>query len=194
MSLPASDAFTGTGALSASWTVQLGSPSRSSDVFIGTGGSESTAKWNADTFANDQYSQCVLASGQNWGGPSVRCSAAGSDMYWYVGSAGAGVLYKRVSGGYTSLGAINIAAGHTAKLEAVGTTITLYDNGVSAGAATDSGLASGSAGLGVYIGNSPTLDDWQGDNVGGAAGPTAAQMIGIFDQQLSGGIIGRVDA
>jgi hypothetical protein len=193
MSLPATDDFAGTGGLSGSWTVQQGSPSRASGVMVSGSSTENTAFWNADVFNNDQYSQILRSNVNNYSGPSVRCSAdtgANTDMYWYVGSASGGVVYKMLNGAYTALFSADVAGGHTAKLTAVGTTIELFDNGVSAGSATDSALASGSAGAGIY-GNGTDLDDWEGGNTS-VSGPTAAQQIGIFDQELSGQMVGLV--
>ncbi len=186
MSLPATDAFAGTGALSGSWTVQLGTPQRVSSHFASPSGTENTAFWNADAFNNDQYAQCVLNNGLQFGGPIVRASgtAGSSQFYWALGcsvaSGGTGVLYKYVTGSYTSLGTFNTDVGHTSKLQIVGSGITLFDNGVSILTASDAGIVSGSAGLGGYGTAAPLLDTWQADNVGGGGttiSPTGAALV-----------------
>jgi hypothetical protein len=169
MSLPATDNFAGTGALSGSWTVQEGTPARVGGV-CQNGATQGTAFWNADAFNNDQYSQCIVDV-NNWKGPSVRNSAdtgANTDQYWWVSSISSGVVYLRVNAGFTSLFSANCASGSLAKMTATGTTIEVFDNGVSQGTATDATLGSGSAGVGTYA--SGTADDWEGGNIGGGGG------------------------
>jgi hypothetical protein len=172
MSLPATDNFAGTGALSGSWTVQEGTPARLTGAFNSSAGStQNTAFWNADVFNNDQYSQCIVDV-NNYKGPSVRNSAdtgANTDQYWWVSSISTGVCYLRVNAGFTSLFSANCAAGNLAKITATGTSIECFDAGVSQGSAVDATLASGSAGLGTY-GTSGNADDWEGGNIGAVGG------------------------
>lgn len=202
MSLPATDAFTGTDGTaltthSASWTEMFpGSGGCSLSGNKVTGAFGAAAFWNADTFNNDQYSQTVVDSSSRCG-PLVRGRQAGDATHdYYVALddlvvSGATILQACVNGSRTTIVSLaSVPAGHTCRLEVQGTTLRVYDNGVQVGTdQTDSNIADGSAGVCCAV--SGTQDTWEGGNL--AASLTAAQQIGIFDQQLSGCVIGRVD-
>jgi hypothetical protein len=207
MALPATENFTGTaGNLSASWTQQRttrrvqrnGSGLGTQDAIDAN---DVNAFWNADAFANDQYSQIVpVGFGSGAMGVTVRAANTG-DSAWDAyelytdGLSGAGhtELAVIVNGASTVLRsfATTVATGNTIKLDAVGTTLTAYKNGVSLGTQTDSTYGSGSAGINSFWGTgaAPTFDNWEAGNVGttAAAGmPTVALPTRPFR-----GVIGR---
>lgn len=188
MSLPATEPFTGTGALSASWT-QVGfsaqTLARSSDVGKATAADSAhdvEAYWTGDTFSNDQYSQVTvsagLTSGLAFAQALVRASGTGSGsakFYLFATDGGSGsghTSITKVTAGetYTTLQNITttFANGNQLKISVNGTTIRAFKNGTQVGTdQTDSAIASGSAGCGVYNfgGNDIKLDDWEGGNL-----------------------------
>lgn len=188
MSILATDNFNrADGGLGANWTTVTGegSPAIVSNVVqTGATGTDSLAYYNAATWPNDQYSAVKLVTAATafcGNGPVVR-AAAGADTYYqlegnFAGSGpAAGLrLLKRVAGTGTQLVQNSYAwsAGDTARLEIIGTTLTGYINGVSRITATDAALASGNAGLIVYVDSGLTLlakiDDFEGGDFGGGA-------------------------
>lgn len=194
MSLPASDNFGGVAGTNletynASWTAATGT-----GLKIGAGGvcmprdaSMNTAFWNADVFGNDQYSQFVITTGVNYLGPTIRASGVGGSANGYLWSAIDGFLYKIVAGTLSSAvqsGITAAVAGNTVKLEAIGTAIKMYINGLQVGTTyTDSAFASGAPGMFMYEGGSnPAIDTWTGDQIGGGGGgsnwgPMLAQQL-----------------
>lgn len=181
--LPATDAFT-TGSDQA-LTTYSASWSNNSNVFqvltasgtvkANSFDAECAARWNADTFNNDQYAIGSVSANSGGAGYAIgiatRCSISGAATYyhWYSTTTAA-YLGKFITGTWTQLGTDGSAwsAGATCRLDANGTTITPKINGsaVTPGAQTDSGIASGSAGLSGYSNSSSTtLDNWEGGNI-----------------------------
>jgi hypothetical protein len=201
MSLPVQETFTGTNGTTppnASWTNQnaVGVQIQSNAAASATHNSYGLAFWNADVFANDQYSKCIMQGTSFCGGPSVRANA--DNCYWMDcnDSGGTGTcLWKRIGGSFTLLqtlgSGITFANGDEAKISIVGNTIQCFKNSVQIGTDQASGgeLTSGAAGIGCLTGNAATLDDWEGGNV--STGPSAAQLSGVFDQQQSGAMVGQ---
>ena len=120
--------------------------------------------YNATT-ANDQYSQCVQAASVC--GPAVRLQGTSRDGYFYhVNSA---TLYSRVSGTANSILTTGDTPSTTAvyKLEVIGSTLTVYKDGISIGSVTNTDFTSGWTG--IYIGsNTGKVDDWAGGDSGQA--------------------------
>ena len=186
--LPATDTFTGTDGTalttySANWSLNSGNfVINTNSVAPNQALIEGGARWNADTFASDQYAQgkivAVSTSGQTIG-VAVRASTSGTASYYgfYNDGSGGGktFLFKMVSGTWTQLGAIGtgLAANDVIRLEISGTTLTPKVNGVTKsppGAQTDSALSSGAAGLSGYSAStSNRLDDWEGGSLGSVA-------------------------
>ena len=188
--LPATDAFTGTDGTalttySANWSLNSG------NFVINTNAvapnqltTECGARWNADTFGNDQYAQGKLANITTAGqtiGVAVRAATGGAASYYgfYADGSGGGktFLFKMVAGTWTQLGSLGAALAVNAvlRLEVSGTTLTPKVNGSTQsppGAQTDSALASGAAGLSGYSASTAMrLDDWEGGNLGGGPPP-----------------------
>lgn len=187
MSLPATESFTGTDGTSppnSNWTNQdIGIQIKSNAAASATNGSYGFAYWNADTFNNDQYSQCVLVNAHE-SGPCVRMSGTNNAYSFHTRASGGGTtkLFARLSGSFnllTDFGSIAWVAGDVAKISVTGTTITCYRNGVSIGTGTDSNLTSGSAGV-LALENVADVDTWEGGNVGGGG------FTPLFRKTLSG--------
>jgi hypothetical protein len=195
VALPATEAFTGANdtALnvhSASWAHNSGLLEiQSNGCAPDATGVECGARWTADAFANDQYSQCVLAaksgSTAEAVGPGVRHAAAGTGTYYgyYQDGGSTGYCFKMVAGTWTQLGATfgSAAAGVTLKLEVQGTTLTVYHNGVSQGTRTDSAIASGVGGI-TGFGSSTGMraDIWEAGNLSTAVTGTLAKTLGTL--------------
>jgi hypothetical protein len=134
---------------------------------------DSSAYYNAITWPNDQYSQCNCTVSNEGGGqgfgPSCREASGALTRYRLVASTAASnnfELSKEVSGSFTLIWdrTSTFTSGNLVRLEAQGTTLRAYNNGVQIGASTtDSSIASGSAGL-LYSSRAATAS---GDNFEG---------------------------
>ena len=188
--LPATDAFTGTNGTalttySANWLLNSGNFAINTNaVYPNQSGTESGARWNADTFGNNQYAQGKLANITTAGqtiGVAVRAATSGAASYYgfYADGSGGGktFLFKMVAGTWTQLGSLGAALAVNAvlRLEVSGTTLTPKVNGSTQsppGAQTDSAHSSGAAGISGYsVSTSMRLDDWEGGNLGGGPPP-----------------------
>lgn len=170
------DQFTGGGLTTRIISNQANEGSSSSDGAL--------AFWNASAFANDQYAELAISGIEPSGGyvgPTVRCSGTNGSLACYIGMAltsGRARIYKATAGFsfpgtlVVDLGTISGAAwvdGDVVRIEAQGTTLRMYRNGVQIGTdTTDASLASGSAGLFVH---GPQADDWAGGDLGGDTTP-----------------------
>lgn len=174
----ATDAFTGTGALSANWTQQYGSTpiSRSSDVAVSGASLPAAAFYSGATWANDQTSECIRPTIAAYAGPTVRASSSGATVNHYRVQGNGSlelIIIKMVAGAETFLqftGEIPSDTDDIIRISVTGTTVRAFNNGVQRGTdQVDTSLASGSAG--IYIeGDSDSLDNWSGT---GDAGGTA---------------------
>lgn len=197
----ASDNFnTGTGALSASWTlIDPGSANLrvlSNECAPNAPGSDGGNWWNADTFGPDQFSQFTMVSpvggsasdGVGFGVILRASGAAGSGTFYRIvaNAAGSGNIEigRRATGAYTFIATRSSASafvnGDVLRAEVQGTTIRVYRNGVQAGAdITDANIATGQPGLGYSSTmTSGSMDDWSGGDLVAA---TTVTVIDIFD-------------
>jgi hypothetical protein len=172
--LPASDTFTrSNGTLGANWTDVIGVTQLFSNHAAGnSAGSRSGAIWNADVFANDQYSEVILGTAigtSAYSGAMVR-GTTGQFYGCYTDTANAYLVayYSGASHTLATHASPGYVVGDTLRLEASGTTLTCYRNGASSNTAADSHIASGSAGV-YFYGNLGAVGDtnWTGGNLGG---------------------------
>jgi len=182
MALPATDNFN-RASLGANWTQVTGSL-HNVEIFSSTEArsdgtsNEAAAYWNADTFADDQYSEVVLSYGDGGVdspdcGPLVRCHASSEQYYLATCDVWDNIIkiYRNNGGTYTQLGAnisATIAINDTIRLEMVGTTLEVFVNDVSQATRTDSTFTSGSPGMWFWR-QRGRLDTWEGGNVGAAS-------------------------
>jgi len=154
--------------------------------------------WTGRAWANDQAAEliCYSMTGNTSMEVLVRANTGASATFYllqFVSTAGSGTtigagtwsLSKFVSGTQTGIIAptsITITSLDCLRLEAQGTTLTCYINGVQVGQATDSSIASGSPGL-MINGTSTQVMYWSGDEVattfnisGSAAGLSGVTM------------------
>lgn len=165
-----------------------------------------SAMYYDGVLANDQYAQIVMTTPQTdaqdaGSGLLVRVSTSTDEYYGFAATGAGTTVFKRTTGGgYQILksDATAWANGDLARIEVSGSSITIKRNGATISAltvASDTSLTSGRAGIrfSSTTVSTPVLDDFEAGDLG--SGPTAAQLAGVFDQALSGGIIiGRVDA
>ena len=159
----------GDGGLGANWTdtADEGStPSIVSNQVTSSGGLDAAAFWNAHSFNNDQYSQITITdAGGDFCGPVVRANTTdfvfgqenGTNVkiYWYNGGA-----YTEVASA-----AYSVQNNDVLRLEAIGTTFSLYVNDVlKASGSNASAPASGKPGLNVS--STGKLDNFEGGNFG----------------------------
>jgi hypothetical protein len=170
MALPATDAFTradSTSSAGPSWTNISGSGGVfSNECYFPT--SPGVIIWNADTFANDHYAQCV--AGSFWSlaimGPGVRVQSDDGDGYYHYN----GRIFRYDAGSATELGSSDVPAStDTIKMEAEGTAIRYYLNTVLKIDVTDATYGTG--GVGIRSDSaSITVDNFEADDIGGGGG------------------------
>ena len=153
-----------------------------------------------ETYPSDQFSQIQVTStalsGGQWVAAAVRLQNSGKNgyaglYYWNFGSPEL-MLFKRSNSAWTQLGtAYNsgvLAAGTQLQIMAVGSTISLLQNGVTRVSVTDTSFTGGAPGIMAY-GNS-TADNWSGGSAGAATytvGGTVSGLSGTVVLQDNGG-------
>lgn len=130
------------------------------------------ASYTGITWPNDHWSQATLITYTSAvSGPNlcVRLAAAATNTKYWIDTNGSDqyVIKKTVAGVNTLLASSSTVAANNdvVRLEAQGTTITVYVNGTSIVSAVDGAIASGKAGLGLYVDLSlanTIFDTWSG--------------------------------
>lgn len=165
------------GSLGVNWTDSSdGGLSITSNVVAGAGTGLTVADTRtAETYTSDQYSQVEITatqlSGGDWIGPAVRMQNNGQNLYvgFYYWNNGTPELqmFARNGGSWQLLGSYNcgpLSAGTVLKMEAVGNTLAMYENGVLRITSTDSNYTGGSPGIVSY--GAGTVDNWSGGTAG----------------------------
>ncbi len=147
------------------------------------GGSTGAGTWTADQYAKAAITRS--ANSGNRAGVIVRCSAdtnANRDYYaaYVMENAGSAdtFIIKTVNGTNTTLSNVSgdgWADGDTIEIEAEGTTIRVFRNGVELRNVTDSSISGAStdrAGILIY-GTAMAVDDWEGGTISTATGTEA---------------------
>lgn len=190
MALPATEAFTYADnsqldVVNANWTKntvvngQIRIHTNQGFPFSGGGTTDTDYyHWNADTFANDQYSKIVINAAGNSGnhlylGVHVRATGASSKKRYFWQGSGADRFFAKNDGTTeTALGEDSSAqvAGDTWELDASSTTITAKINGSTIFTVTDSTCTAGIAGIDCFSDNVETetdalMDNWEGGNL-----------------------------
>lgn len=177
MALPATDTFDGTGALSANWTVDVGTFTRTSGVCYSTASTNALAYWNADSFAAAQYGKGTISGlvSYDYIGVSTRCDGSSNGYTNYTKDTTAFIV-RVDTGSETTLDTDTgtpYSNGDVIGLQSDGSVHTGYNNGspVTAFNATDSTYTTGSPGLsGYFNGPASGLTDWEGGNLGAGGG------------------------
>ena len=195
------------GALGSNWTTVSGTAAPrivSDNLRAGTASALNSAYWSASTFGNDQFAQATLpdSSGTQYGpGIAVRLSSTKGYFLWYGNSPDTVSLWRMgSSSSWTQLkqsGPLTVARSTDVwGIQAVGSTVSGYQNGKLVVQATDTDIKSGSPGVWLYN-SSNQIDNWSGGDaathsVGGGSdnfnrpdGPLGANWTGISDGGLT---------
>lgn len=186
---------------SSSWSLNAGDFAIQTNRLVPNGATSTTecaARWNADTFPNDQYAEATVPSLSGGGvnersGVGVRIATDGSANYYglyYDDDLSNVLMFKVVAGVWTQLGAAfaALAAGDVIRLEVIGTTLEYFKNTVSQGTRTDTDLTAGSAGVvGKGISAAQSLDDWTAGSLAGTAADTGTAMASIVESDVVSG-------
>jgi hypothetical protein len=147
------------------WTTVTGLAAlrRLSNACLGSSASDNAAYVNTVTPPNDQYAKSTIGTAVDDGGAAVRISTSAATFY-FADSLGSGTqLWKAVAGAFSSIGssATTCGVGTVAEVRAIGTTISLWKDGVSLVSTTDSSIASGRFGIFVFA-NVKTFTGFEG--------------------------------
>lgn len=165
-----------------SWTVTVGAMEINGNLAFPTtlSGGEVAARAESNLASDNHYAQAILGSVTTLDGWCVvaRYSASVADTYYLASVTNSTTLdlYKRVTGTFTQLGtasSLTLVAGDTIKLECSGSNITIYQNGVSRVAVSDTAIT-GNLRTGIRAANIDS--DW--DNFQAADLPVSASQLG----------------
>lgn len=194
------------GPIGANWTTYAAAGLQiASNLVEATTTGRNGAFWNANAFNADQYSEITIAGTAGAIAPTVRCSTAGGENGYEAyfsgtfGSAGTMFFQRSVAGAVTNVSnvAATISVGDVVRIQAVGTTITIYKNGVIILTAQDTNLTSGSPG--IFTQSNPITNAqaslWAGGNAAllsasfslGAGENITPSSNGAYASAISGG-------
>ena len=198
----ATDTFTrANGALGSNRTTVAGTAAPqivSNTARPGTASKVNSAYWSATTFGNDQFAQASMpASSASQFGPgvAVRLSSSKGYFLWYGNSPNTVSLWRMDSASsWTELkasGALTVKLSSDVwKIQAVGSTISGYQNGNLVVQATDTKITSGSPGIWLYYAANQ-ISNWSGGDVTTAStysiGGTVSGLSGTVVLQDNGG-------
>ncbi len=182
------------GSLGPNWTAMSdGAMAISSDTVAGGNSGNTGDIRTAEVYGSNQYSQIQVVStptGGQWIAAAVRAQNSGQNAYLglYYGNNGSPVLeiFKRVNGAWTQLGPTYpsgvLAAGAQLSLSAVGSNITLSENGSAVITASDTDLTGGAPAIMAY--GTTSADNWAGGtisvntySVGGAVSGLSGSVV-----------------
>jgi len=155
-----------------------------------TGAGGVVAFWSGTQFASNQFAQCNVgdagvSGGGGYGGPAVRCSANGGYVINWPQPGSGNALYISLysnTGSFSNLAAESVGPftpGDVIRVTAVGSLITVYQNGVSVLSVSDSTLPSGAPGIGYAVALSGVyLQNWAG---GSLIGPSSLNKWTPFE-------------
>ena len=163
------------GPLGSNWTTVSGTGAPqivSNALRVRTAGALSSAYWSASTFGSDQFAQANLpgSSGTQYGpGIAVRLSSSKGYFLWYGNSSNTVSLWRMDSSSSWTLlkqsASLTVSPSSDVwKIQAVGSTISGYQNGNLVVQATDTNITSGSPGVWLYY-SSNQIDNWSGGDV-----------------------------
>jgi hypothetical protein len=170
----------GAAALSGPWSQQRTADTvnkNGSGVGVGSiNAKDLFAFWKANAFGRDQYAQLTIAGGltinSNWAYCTVRASGTtdatfNNYTFFTDGTTGTGHtgIATWINGVQVEILALatTFTTGDVMRIEARGTLVSAYKNGVLLGSVVNSNaaLAGGAPGCGVF-GNAVTIDNWEG--------------------------------
>jgi hypothetical protein len=163
----------------------------------GSAGTLNSAYWSANTFGANQYAAASFpnSSGTNYGPAiAVRLSNSKGYILWYGNSASTVSIWRMdSSSSWTQLKAsakLTIAATDVWQLQAVGSTLTAYQNGKQVVTTTDTHYTTGAPGIWMYYAANQ-ITNWSGGDVVTnptySVGGTTSGLTGTAVLQDNGG-------
>jgi hypothetical protein len=188
------------GGLGSNWTTVSGTTAPkivNNTAQPGSAGTLNSAYWSADTFGGNQYAAASFpnSSGTNYG-PAIAVRLSNSKGYflWYGNSANTVSIWRMDSpSSWTQLKAsaqLTVAATDVWQLQAVGSTLTGYQNGKQVVTTTDTHYTTGAPGIWMYYATNQ-VTNWSGGDVATAptysVGGTVSGLTGTVVLQDNGG-------
>lgn len=159
--------------LGTNWTLGLSTVAISGSVDVVGTGTDSSAWWNANTFPSDHFSQITRKDSIDGGGPLVRHQSGANTFYSFSPfSATQANMYEVTAGTFAQLGAsysgLTVSANHTVGLDATGSTLTPYVDGVAvpSGTRSDASITGGAPGV-HCSGSTAHFDNWLAGPIAG---------------------------
>jgi hypothetical protein len=188
------------GGLGANWTTVSGTTAPqivNNTAQPGSGGTLNSAYWSANTFGSNQFAAASFpnSSGSNFGpGVAVRLSSSKGYFLWYGNSASTVSIWRMDSASsWTQLKAsakLTVAATDVWQLQAVGSTLTGYQNGKQVVTTTDTNYTTGAPGIWMYYATNQ-ITNWSGGDVATtptySVGGTVSGLSGTVVLQDNGG-------
>jgi hypothetical protein len=182
------------GGLGSNWTTVSGTTAPqivNNTAQPGSAGTLNSAYWSANTFGGNQFAAASFpdSSGSNYGPAiAVRLSNSTGYVLWYGNSAGAVSIWRMDSStSWTELQAsakLTIAATDVWQLQAVGSTLTGYQNGKQVVTTTDTHYTTGAPGIWMYYAANQ-ITNWSGGDVG----TTPTYSVGGAVSGLTGTVV-----
>jgi Putative esterase len=188
------------GGLGSNWTTVSGTTAPqivNNTAQPGSAGTLNSAYWSANTFSGNQYATASFpnSSGTNYGPAiAVRLSNSMGYILWYGNSAGTVSIWRMDnSSSWTQLKAsakLTVAATDVWQLQAVGSTLTGYQNGKQVVTTTDTHYTTGAPGIWMYYATNQ-IANWSGGDVATtptySVGGTVSGLTGTVVLQDNGG-------
>ena len=188
------------GGLGANWATMSGAAAPqivNNTAQPGSGGTLNSAYWSANTFGSNQFAAASFpnSSGSNFGpGVAVRLSSSKGYFLWYGNSASTVSIWRMDSASsWTQLKAsakLTVAATDVWQLQAVGSTLTGYQNGKQVVTTTDTNYTTGAPGIWMYYATNQ-ITNWSGGDVATtptySVGGTVSGLSGTVVLQDNGG-------
>ncbi len=179
------------GAIGAAWTNITATHTIASNTAAPSTTNTCLSVYATSCDTDDNYSQATISTLAG-SAQRVVCRLTDANNWYALFSNGTSIqLQKFVAGSLTSIGSafsVTIASGDIIKVQAVGSTIKGYLNGVERCSATDTGLTTGKlVGIRSGSGGSTLLrwDDWSGGDVASGASLSAAATVTATDTVTS---------
>ena len=188
------------GGLGSNWTTVSGTTAPqivNNTAQPGSAGTLNSAYWSANTFGSNQYAAASFpnSSGTNYG-PAIAVRLSNSKGYflWYGNSASTVSIWRMdSSSSWTQLKAsaqLTVAATDVWQLQAVGSTLTGYQNGQPVVTTTDTHYTTGGPGIWMYYATNQ-ITNWSGGDVATiptySVGGTVSGLTGTMVLQDNGG-------
>lgn len=158
--------------LGGNWTLGLNTVSITGSVnVIGTVSVDNSAWWNANAYSGDHFAGIMRTNGVDGGGPLVRHQNGTNTFYSFSAFSASGAnVYEVTAGTFVALGAaysgLTVGANHTLGLDATGSTLTPYVDGIAQATRSDSTITGGAPGVHCSSSGAP-LDNWIGAELSG---------------------------